>query len=332
MTATIAPDEMLGNREFFQKTLDCLYSHIAILNQDGTILEVNATWRKFATSNGLAEKFCGPGANYLRSCDEARGECSEEARVVADGIRSVIAKAREYFYLEYPCHSPTEQRWFSVRVTRFETDASVMIVVTHDNITQRKLAELRLQEANRLLGLMAATDGLTGIGNRRNFDHVFAQECKRHQRTGTPLTIALLDVDCFKQFNDVYGHLLGDECLKAVAQTLQTTVARAGDFVGRYGGEEFGIILPNTTEAGAVVVLQEVLQGVRRLAIPHISSQVGRGIVTASIGSATAMPPQFGEETTLIGQADMALYQAKANGRDQLVSMVAAVTDRALSC
>ena len=177
---TLAEDRaaLIGSSEFFQKTLDCLHSHIAILKDDGTIIAVNATWNKFAISNGLAAEFCGPGANYLRSCDEASGDCSEGAKTVADGIRDVIANRREFFDLEYPCHSPTEQRWFCVRITRFEIDHSVRVVVTHDNITQRKRAEFEVKDANRLLGLIA-TDGLTGIANRRSFDGVFEQEWKR---------------------------------------------------------------------------------------------------------------------------------------------------------
>ena len=317
MTLAGDKDTLIGNSEFFQKTLDCLRSHIAILNEDGTIIAVNATWNKFASSNGLAEQFCGPGANYLRSCDQATGDCSDEAKIVADGIRDVIANRREYFYLEYPCHSPTEQRWFSVRITWFEINHSVRVVVTHDNITQRKLAEFEAKEANRLLSLTAATDGLTGIANRRTFDGVFEQEWKRNERMSTPLTVALLDVDCFKQFNDEYGHLAGDDCLKAVAQTLQASVCRAGDFVARYGGEEFAIILPNTA-AGAAVILREVLHSVRRLAIPHSFSKVSRGIVTVSIGCATAIPTEKDSKADLLSRADHALYEAKAKGRDQM--------------
>ncbi len=311
-------DTLIVGSEFFQKTLDCMRSHIAILTEDGTITAVNATWNKFATSNGLAEKFCGPGANYLRSCDQARGDCSEEAKIVADGIRDVASGRRECFYLEYPCHSPDEQRWFCVWVTRFQIAKSVRIVVTHDNITQRKLAELKLQEANRQLGLMAATDGLTGIANRRRFDEVLEQEWKRHERLRLPLSAAFVDIDCFKQFNDAYGHLAGDGCLRAVAQAIQTIVARAGDFVARYGGEEFAIVLPNTAE-GADIVLQDVLLGIRRLAIPHRSSKVSRGIVTVSIGYATAVPAKGDSEADLLSRADQALYEAKSKGRDRLI-------------
>lgn len=317
---TLISDEvsMLASGEFLQRTLDCLRSHMAILNDEGTIIAVNATWNKFATSNGLAEKFCGPGANYLRSCDQATGDCSEEAKVVADGIRDVIANRREHFYLEYPCHSPSEQRWFSVRITRFEINQSVKIVVSHDNVTQRKLAELKVQEANRRLSQIAATDGLTGIANRRSFDTAFEQEWKRNARTRTPLSVALLDVDCFKQFNDNYGHLPGDDCLKAIAQTLQKTIGRAGDFVARYGGEEFAIILPNTA-AGSSVILERLLVCIRTLAIPHAFSNVGRGVVTVSIGCATVVPSENDSESALLARADHALYEAKVNGRDQLI-------------
>lgn len=98
MNSTGFPKRFPG--EFFQKTLDFLRSHIAVLNEDGAIIAVNAPWKKFASGNGLAEQFCGQGANYLHSCDNATGECSEKAPVVASGIRDVIAKKRAYFYLE----------------------------------------------------------------------------------------------------------------------------------------------------------------------------------------------------------------------------------------
>jgi diguanylate cyclase (GGDEF)-like protein len=325
MSLSIDQGEAIEASEFFRKTLDCLRSHIAILNDDGTIIAVNATWNNFATSNGLAEKFCGPGANYLRSCDQATGDCSEEAKIVADGIRDVIANRREYFYLEYPCHSPTEQRWFSVRITRFEIHRSVTIVVAHDNITQRKLAEMEVREANRMLGRIAATDGLTGIANRRSFDSMFELEWNRHGRTHSALSLSLLDIDCFKQFNDEYGHLAGDDCLKTVAQTIQDVTSRAGDFVARFGGEEFAIILPNTEAAGATAVLNKVLRAIRDLRIQHVGSKVERGIVTVSIGCATSVVARYSSPANLLALADEALYEAKASGRDQVICFDACV-------
>lgn len=304
--------------ELFQKTLNSLRSHIAVLNEEGIIIAVNTPWNQFASRNGLAEQFCGPGINYLQSCDEATGECSEEASAVASGIREVIAGQQEYFYLEYPCHSPSEQRWFSVRVTRFEMNCSGHVVVAHDDITQRILAEFQLQETSRLLELQATTDGLTGVANRRSFDRTFEQEWKRHERTRAAISVAILDIDCFKQFNDAHGHLAGDDALKAVARAIQAVASRSGDFVARYGGEEFAVILPNTSVDGAATVLENALQRVRQLAIPHLSSKVSRRIVTVSIGFTTVIPSEHNSPSAVLHCADQALYEAKAKGRDRL--------------
>ncbi len=144
--------------EFFQKTLDSLQAHIAVLDELGVILAVNLAWRRFASSNDLLAESCGPGANYLRACDNATGECSDEARLVFTGINAVIAGDQAEFYLEYPCHSPDEQRWFSVRVTRFIIEHLIRAVVTHDNIPARQVAELSLLALNQRLAAQAATD------------------------------------------------------------------------------------------------------------------------------------------------------------------------------
>jgi len=310
---------VMGTREFFQKTLDSLRSHVAILDRDGTILAVNSTWREFAIRNGLEVDLCGPGADYIRACDRATGDCSEEAGLVADGIRGVIAKRLGDFSLDYPCHSPTERRWFTVRVTRFEVAGAIHVVVTHDDITARKLAELQVLEANRLLEFQAATDGLTEIANRRSFDRTLALEWKRHERAGATLSVALLDVDSFKLYNDHRGHLAGDDCLKAVALEIRAHLRRPGDFAARFGGEEFVVILPQTGAGGAAWVLGQILAGVRDLAIPHPATPLPGGVVTVSIGSATTIPSRDGDASEFLNRADRALYEAKARGRDRLV-------------
>lgn len=127
-----------------QATLDALTAHIALLDADGNILAVNRAWRQFAQDNEAptGEEF--ETANYLHVCDAAHGETCHEANPVADGIRSVIRGERELFLLEYPCHSPTEQRWFNVRVTPFPGEGMARVVVSHENITERKLAEIAL--------------------------------------------------------------------------------------------------------------------------------------------------------------------------------------------
>ena len=132
------------SKRFLRSTLDALSSHIAILDERGTIIEVNAQWNHFARENNFMASH-GVGDNYLKVCDSASGNFSKEAPEVADGIRAVIAGQRDEFHLEYPCHSPKEKRWFMVRVTRFEGGGSVRVVVAHENITERKKAEARFR-------------------------------------------------------------------------------------------------------------------------------------------------------------------------------------------
>ena len=135
---------LLESHRFLQSTLDALSSHIAILDEHGTIVEVNAAWKSFARENGLETGF-GAGENYLDICDSAAGDFSEEASAVATGIRAVMAGQRDEFHLEYPCHSPQQPRWFTVRATRFDAAGPVRVVVAHENITERRRAEDELQ-------------------------------------------------------------------------------------------------------------------------------------------------------------------------------------------
>jgi len=147
---------------------------------------------------------------------------------------------------------------------------------------------LALEEANRRLEALSRTDGLTGIANRRRFDEVLAQEWQRAQRSGQPLTLALLDVDWFKHYNDHYGHLAGDECLRAIAGVLAASVGRPSDLVARYGGEEFAVLAPATDAAGVVEIAQRIQAGLQALALPHAASVFTQ--VTVSIGVAAMAP------------------------------------------
>lgn len=167
------------------------------------------------------------------------------------------------------------------------------------------------------LAQLAGTDALTGILNRRAFDERLEAEWRRAARDESMLAAVMLDIDRFKSFNDRYGHVAGDLCLKRVARALADTLRRPGDLVARVGGEEFCAVLPATDRRGAVALAEELRAAVARQAIPHAGTAAG--IVTVSCGVA-ALQPQAGEATALIEIADAALYAAKAAGRDRVAT------------
>ncbi len=181
-------------------------------------------------------------------------------------------------------------------------------------ITQRKLAEQQLAEAYRAVEELAITDALTGLANRRRFDQYLTTEWRRGMRERAPLSLVLIDADLFKSYNDTYGHLRGDNCLKQIAEAIQDVVSRPGDLVARFGGEEFAVVLPNTPAPGAFQVAQEICAVMRNRELPHSSNPVG--VVTISAGCSTLVPQPGRQAPSLIDCADQALYEAKGNGRN----------------
>jgi diguanylate cyclase (GGDEF)-like protein len=190
------------------------------------------------------------------------------------------------------------------------------LVRTYTDITERKRIEFRLEEANQRLEVLARQDALTGLANRRHFDETLAAEFRRAAREKTSLSLIMLDADHFKRFNDIYGHPVGDSCLRSIALALQQGLNRPADFVARYGGEEFAVLAPNTTQSGAFELAERLREAVHGLRIPHEASP--RKNVTISLGVASVAPAQ-GEYRAedLVTAADTALYAAKKAGRDQ---------------
>lgn len=189
-------------------------------------------------------------------------------------------------------------------------------------VKSRVDTQLRLKLQSDLLRSIGLTDAMTGIANRRKFDETLDQQWRACERDRATLSLIILDVDFFKDYNDHCGHLMGDQCLKAIAQALAVTVRRPTDLLARFGGEEFACILPRTDGAGAINRARRLLKVVSDLKIEHLTSRVSP-VVTISAGAATLTPGRFKTVSELIGLADKALYRAKEGGRNQVQVMTA---------
>lgn len=176
----------------------------------------------------------------------------------------------------------------------------------------------QLEEANRRLNELSLTDALTGLANRRRFQEVLQTEWRRALRNRHPLTLILADIDSFKQFNDTYGHVAGDDCLVRVAAVIRNPLMRPSDLACRYGGEEFAILLPETDLEGGRHLAEEIRRDVEQLAIDHENSATGAH-VTMSFGVASVVPEPDQAETGLVCAADKALYLAKEGGRNRVL-------------
>ncbi len=175
----------------------------------------------------------------------------------------------------------------------------------------------QLEAANESLRLQTSRDGLTGVANRRHFDELLAQEWERATRERQPLALLMIDIDDFKRYNDHYGHLQGDDCLRSVASAGVRALKRPCDVLARYGGEEFAAILPLTDVVGATAIGEQIRSAVEALRIPHAKSSCA-AVVTISLGAYSVIPTSALVVENLIQCADRALYRAKANGRNQV--------------
>ncbi|HTH96080.1 MAG TPA: diguanylate cyclase [Stellaceae bacterium] len=250
-------------------------------------------------------------AAFLATCQTVLdGQDPPPCIMLAPGIRDRIAPSEA---------APDNPMWIEVAVRpmpdKAEGGPGGIVIVTRD-VTARKNAEDKLAEANRQLHLLAVSDALTDLGNRRLFDETLPREWRQAGRRFEPLSMLMVDVDHFKKFNDRFGHLEGDACLRRVADAIRHTTSRPGDLATRYGGEEFAILLPNTDDGGALHLAERLRQAVRGLGIDHPDNPHGR--VTVSIGVATIVPRRDLNRETLVARADRALYGAKKDGRNQV--------------
>ncbi len=226
---------------------------------------------------------------------------------------------------------PPWRRWWAVALYALLAGGVVMAVLANrSRAYHRREAELQalvaartreLSEANELLREMSYLDPVTEIANRRRFDERLDHEWRRAIRGGSVLSLIMVDIDFFKEFNDTFGHQRGDECLHAVAHALADGLPRAGDSVARYGGEEFAVILPLTDRSGAFKLAEALRRRIEALGIAHPASAVA-GVVTISCGVATVRPTADMEPAELVRLADESLYVAKHGGRNRTAAQL----------
>lgn len=201
---------------------------------------------------------------------------------------------------------------FTLLVLLFEA-----LFIFRPMVRRIRLEAQQLVDSNQKLRQISTIDGLTGIGNRRQYENCIGTEWSRAVRDASWISIIMIDIDFFKNYNDAYGHQRGDSCLKQVAKALKDTLVRPADLVARYGGEEFIVVLPNTDLQGAAQVAENLRARVEGLAIPHEKSKISN-VVTVSLGVATTIPTRDSLPENLVRQADLALYQAKGDGRNRV--------------
>jgi diguanylate cyclase (GGDEF)-like protein len=291
-----------------EAVLDSLDEQIALIDHEGTIIYVNRAWKQFGIDNGVAAEFESVGSNYLQVCSTSDGSGDSPADEVIRGIRGVASGDLDSFYYEYPCHGPDARRWFLMRVTRLKSDSRSLLVVSHHNITQRKLAE---ESAEHL----ARHDPLTGLSNRLHFTEFLSNEWRRSLRDQEPISLVMLDVDHFKDYNDELGHPTGDRCLTKVGHVLQTFSNRASDIAVRYGGEEFAVLLGKTDYIDSQRIAEAI-----RTSIYDLNIRYGRAKrISISAGVASCVPNKGQDASLLLKEADKALYLAKRKGRNRVV-------------
>ena len=294
----------LATNTLSSQVLNTLPEHICILNSVGKIIFVNKAWIDFERDNSKNKLTDWLGINYLDVCDTSAQNGSKLAKDVALGIRGVLHGEEAFYKAEYPCHSPSTQRWFSFNCLPFEFARRCYFLLQHADITQKVKADMN-----------SNLDALTLVGNRRAFNEFLDREWRRCTRGGQPISAIIIDIDNFKQFNDTYGHVKGDHCLKDVSQVLKELVHRSSDIFCRYGGEEFVYILGNTNIRSTLQLCEKIHASIRSLHILHANSDSGK-YLTVSIGTATVQPLISKNKEQLIELADNYLYQAKLEGKN----------------
>ncbi|WP_027665027.1 diguanylate cyclase [Rhizobium leguminosarum] len=301
--------DALDSKNVLSQAMTEMSDGLAMFNPEGRLVFCNDQYRAAFPRSADARQ---PGAD-ITDILQAVVRNGERIDVSPDAGEDWIEASAMQLFLTHDSEIPMfDGRWLRQR-TRLAADGSALVVVS--DITSMKHSEERLTQLALKMKGLADTDALTGIANRRVFNEAIAEEFARARRAESPLSLLLIDVDHFKAYNDTYGHLKGDNCLRIIGGILRSIAKRPRDLAARFGGEEFAILLPGTDRDGALRLAETLRSTLKRHAIPH--SESSKAIVTVSIGVAN-MSDTFLSSADLVGAADEALYAAKKHGRDRV--------------
>lgn len=315
LTSPEPPANGMGiDNEYFVNLFQEIPEAIVLSDNLGCIVKVN---REFSRMFGYSEaEALGRFIDDLVAPEEFREEATTITEAVAHGQKFSLEAVRKrkdgslvnVSLLGVPIVTSRRQ----VAVFGIYRDISARVKAERALLESRR----QLEEANSMLERISNHDGLTAIPNRRSFEHFYELEWRRACREHKWISLVMIDVDFFKSFNDHYGHLAGDQCLKHIAHALQV-LNRPGDLVARYGGEEFVAVLSGTDRAGAVLMAERMRERVQMLKLPHEQSKISPH-VTISLGVATEVPEANANPLNLVLKADQALYLAKSRGRNRV--------------
>ncbi len=303
------------NLEYFHTLFEGLalgpHGSLSLIGKDGVML------MRQPYDPRIVGRDISNASTFRRFIAEPEGSFEDTASI--DGIR------RLYWYRNFPAApliimvAAAEEDVYAAWRRRALTIGTLMIVFGSAFIGLASLLGIQLRQRMRAeseLRLLARTDGLTGLNNRRSLGEILDMEWRRAKRMRSVMSLLFVDIDQFKSYNDIYGHQAGDDALATVARCITDSIRRPADTAARYGGEEFIVVLPDTPATGASVIAEKIRAAICECAIKHEGSEHGR--VTASIGAASCEPSSDDDVAAVIRAADEALYNAKATGRNKV--------------
>ena len=313
-----------------QLLFNTLQVGLAVLDQDATLVAHNAAWSRLLVSDLPDTARLVRGSNVIEACRRSSPSTPFDPLAIASGLESILRKVAPEFRVEYSIGQGPLAAIFEIRGFACERASTMWVLLTHEEITSRKTAECaaveaaeRLRDANRELDALngrlqrlASVDELTSLLNRSAFEKRLAAAWETSRRENQPVSLALFDVDCLKQYNDACGQPAGDICLQTIARILAKAIAGTELVAARYGGEEFAVILPGWDLGQSLEFARRFRQQIDELALPHPASSTASH-VTISGGVGTRIS-ETDSPRELVHRTDAALYAAKRGGRNRI--------------